>query len=104
MHIKHKMVGAPLSSELKKEYSIRTLPVRKGDTVKVLRGDSKGKTGKVTKVSLAKLRIYVESVDVTRADGTKSLYPVHASNLVITKLDLSDAKRVEKINKLKKNN
>lgn len=104
MHLKHKMAGAPLSSELRKEYNTRTIPVRKGDTVKVLRGDSKGNTGKVTKVSLARMRVFVEGVDVTRADGTKSLYPVHPSNLMITKLDLSDAKRVEKLNKLKKQN
>lgn len=102
MHIKHKFLGSHLAEDLKKEWNIRNVPVRKGDTVKVLRGDNKGKSGKVTKVSLAKTRVFVEGVEVARADGSKALYPIHPSNLMITKLDLSDAKRKEKLERLKK--
>jgi len=102
MHIKHKFMGSHLSTELKKEWNIRTVPVRKGDTVTVLRGDNKGKSGKVTKSSLTRTRIFVEGVEVARADGSKALYPVHPSNVVITKLDLSDAKRKEKLEAMKK--
>ena len=102
MHIKHRFVSSHLSSELNKEYGIRSIPVRTGDTVTVLRGDSKGKSGKVTKVSLARTRVFVEGVEVARGDGTKALYPVHPSNLMITKLDLSDAKRKAKIEGMKK--
>ena len=103
-HIRHKLVSANLSKDLRKEYGIRSLPVRKGDTVKVMTGTYKGKTGKVTKISLAQIFAHVEGVEQTRADGTKALYPVHPSNLQITKLDTSDKKRVEKINKMKEAN
>jgi large subunit ribosomal protein L24 len=103
MHVKHKLIGASLSKELKKEHGIRSIPVRKGDTVKIETGNFKGKSGKVTKVSLAKVAIYVENVDVNRADGTKALYPLHPSNVTITKLDLSDKKRVQKIERVNKN-
>lgn len=104
MHVRHKLVSAGLSKELRKDYGIRSLPVRKGDTVKVISGGYKGKSGKVTKVSLAKVVLYIEGVDQTRADGTKALYPVHPSNVQITKLDTSDKKRVSKIEKVKEAN
>lgn len=97
LHVRHKMMGCMLSSELKKKYSIGAVPVRVGDTVKVMRGNSKNKIGKVTKVTLANLRVFVEGVEVSRIDGSKALYPIHPSNLVITKLDLSDDKRKKKI-------
>ncbi len=104
MHIRHKFASAGLSKELRKEYSTRSLPLRKGDTVKIISGSNKNKSGKIVKVSLVKVKIYVEGVDVARADGTKALYPVHPSNAQIIKLDLSDKKRVAKINKLKEAN
>jgi large subunit ribosomal protein L24 len=40
------------------------LHIRKGDTVKVIAGDDKGKTGKVQEVILAKQRAIVEGVNI----------------------------------------
>jgi large subunit ribosomal protein L24 len=39
------------------------LHIRKGDTVKVLSGDDKGKTGKVLEVNLEKRRALVEGIN-----------------------------------------
>lgn len=94
------MIASPLSSELKTKYKIGAVPLKVGDTVKVMRGGSKNKVGKVTRISLAKLRAFVEGVEVARADGSKALYPTHPSNLMITKLDLKDEKRKEKIERV----
>jgi large subunit ribosomal protein L24 len=104
LHIKHKFVSANLSKELRKENGIRSLPVRKGDTVKIMTGGYKGKTGKITKVSLARTFVHVEGAEQKRADGTKSLYPIHPSNVRIIKLDTTDKKRVSKIEKMKEAN
>lgn len=101
MHIKHKLCSSSLSKELKKEHGIRSVPVRSGDTVKVMSGQFKGHSGKVTKVSLSRMKVYVDGASVKRSDGTESLYPIHSSNLMITKLDLSDKRRTEKIEKMK---
>jgi len=49
LHIKHRFMNAALDTELKKEYGIRSLPVRKGDTVKVMVGDSKENQEKLQK-------------------------------------------------------
>jgi len=39
---------SPLSSDLRSQYSVRTVQIRKGDSVSVVRGDYKGHEGKVT--------------------------------------------------------
>ena len=43
LHIKHKFLSSNLSKELRKEYKVRNIPVRKGDSVLILRGDFKKK-------------------------------------------------------------
>jgi large subunit ribosomal protein L24 len=101
LHVKHKLMAASLSKELRKEYGVRSVPVKTGDTVKISTGQFKGKTGKITKVCLPRTFIHVEGATVKRADGTDAFYPVHPSNVEITKLDLSDKKRAEKIEKSK---
>ena len=37
LHVKHKLVSANLSKELRKKYGRRSFPLRKGDTVLVKR-------------------------------------------------------------------
>ncbi|MCX8204074.1 MAG: 50S ribosomal protein L24 [Candidatus Nezhaarchaeota archaeon] len=93
LHIKHKMLAAHLSKELRQQYGFRSLPLRKGDTVMVMRGDFKGVMGKVVEVDTSKLRVHVEGVMDEKMDGTKYYVPIHPSNLLITKLDLSDKAR-----------
>ena len=54
-HIRHKLMAAPLSSEIAASRGVKTLPVRKGDTVRIERGDNKGFEGKVSRVDLKEL-------------------------------------------------
>jgi len=56
-HLRHKFMGAPLSQELISSKGAKALPVRKGDTVRVMRGDHKGFEGKVSRVDLKRYRI-----------------------------------------------
>jgi len=81
---------APLSPDLRIKYDVKKLPVRKGDTVVVVRGDYKDLEGKVVKVDLKKYRIHIEGVTREKTDKSTVYYPVHPSNVMITKLDLSD--------------
>lgn len=90
LHLRHKFFNAPLSPELREKYGVKRLPVRVGDVVKIMRGDWKGHEGKVVRVDLKKVRIYVEGVTVKKADGTPVLRPIHPSKVMIVKLDLSD--------------
>jgi len=102
LHIKHKLASSTLSKELRKDYSIRSVPVRVGDIVTVKSGQFKGISGKVTKVSLARVFAHVEGAVLKRADATEAHYPIHPSNLEITKLNLDDKLRVAKIKRAKK--
>ena len=98
-HIKSKSVAAHLSTELRDKYGIRTARVCRGDTVVVIRGneDIKGNEGKVMEVITKDGRLLIDGVTIKQADGTAVARPVHASNVVITKLDLTDEWRAELI-------
>ncbi len=93
LHIKNKFLAAHLSQDLKEEYKKRSITLRKGDSVKILRGQFKGKTGKIDKIDLKKTRTYITGIETTKKDGTKTFYPIHPSNLIITELNLDDKKR-----------
>jgi len=47
LHLRSRLISAPLSKELREEYKRRSVRVIKGDTVKVLRGESAGTEGVV---------------------------------------------------------
>jgi len=70
------------------------LHIRKGDTVKVIAGDDKGKSGKVLELILEKKRAVVEGVNIVTKHqkpsagkpegGIKKVEaPVHISNLML---------------------
>ena len=99
-HRRQKMMKAHLSDDLFGKYGIRSLTVRKGDVVKVMRGKFKGHEGKVVEVNLKNMRVAVEGVTVRKVDNTAVQYWIHPSNLLLVKLDLSDPKRKEKLYKL----
>lgn len=96
-HIRHKHMGTHLSEELLLKYNVRSIPLRKGDTVKVLRGALKGHVDKVAKVNLKKGLVTIENATIAKADGTQLPKWIHPSNLIITKLDLSDPWRRKKL-------
>jgi large subunit ribosomal protein L24 len=103
LHMKKRMVSAHLDSALISEYNIRSLPVRKGDTVRILRGmkDFKASEAKVASVDLKHCKIIIENITIPKADGTQKPKPIDPSDIVITKLDLSDPWRKDKLDALK---
>jgi large subunit ribosomal protein L24 len=105
LHKRRKLIASHLSSkylEDAKRYYPRSAIVRKGDTVKVLRGSFAGHVGKVEAVDTRSLRITVDGATVSKADGTQIAAKIHPSNVIITKLDLSDTLRKRKFDKLSK--
>jgi large subunit ribosomal protein L24 len=96
-HVKTKYLNAPLSAVLKEKYKKKTLRVIKGDTVKVTRGDFVDDEGLVDAVDTKKSKIVVHGVSLTKADGTEVPRLIDASNVQITKLNLTDTRRQEKL-------
>ncbi len=93
LHLRNKMMSVHISKELKTKYGKRNVPVRKGDKVKVLRGQYKGRTGEVERINLKKYKVYVQGVENIRKDGGKVQYPISPSNLMIIELKMDDKKR-----------
>jgi large subunit ribosomal protein L24 len=89
-HIRYKLFAAPLSPELRKSHGVKTIPVRSGDTVRIMRGDHKGFEGKIARVDREKYRIYVEGLTREKVDGTTTFVPIHPSKVMITRLNLDD--------------
>jgi large subunit ribosomal protein L24 len=89
-HLRHKLMAAPLSHELTASKSAKTLPVRKGDTVRIMRGDHKGFEGKISRVDLKSYRIYIEGLTREKVDGTAVFVSVHPSKVMIKTLSLDD--------------
>lgn len=97
LHVKQSFMQVHLSKELRAKYGMRSLSVRKGDTVKVMRGQYTKKEGKVERVDLKNGRVYVYGVEIIKKDGTKLPVGINPSNLLLVVAEMTDAKRREKV-------
>lgn len=97
LHIKQKFISTHLSKDLRKKYNKRNINLRKGDNVKVMRGQFKNKQGKVDEINLKKTVVYINGIEITKKDGTKTRHPLHPSNLMIIELNLDDKMRQKKL-------
>jgi len=96
-HKIRKILSAPLSTELKTSHGRNSYPVRKGDTVKILRGDFAGIEGKITRIETKRQRLFVEGVSRETVAGKSTNVSVHSSKVMITKLNLDDKWRANSI-------
>jgi large subunit ribosomal protein L24 len=97
IHLKRAMLSVHLSKELRKVYNTRNLPVRKGDTVVIMRGKHKGAEGKIDKVYTKQLKVSMDSVKATTKKGNKVPFKLRPSALLLKELNLSDARRTERL-------
>ncbi|MBN1861946.1 MAG: 50S ribosomal protein L24 [Candidatus Thermoplasmatota archaeon] len=97
LHKKRKWISSHLAENLLLKYDRRSLPLVKGDTVKIMRGSFRGHEDKVVKVNIRDQTVEIEGVTITTAKGTKIAKPLHASTLLITKLNVTDKWRRRKL-------
>jgi len=89
------MLGANLSKELRAKYNKRSIPVKKGDKVKIMVGKFKKKEGKVVDVDLRTMRVSIEGIQIQKKDGTKVNVYIQPSNIQIQELNLEDKERIK---------
>lgn len=89
-HIRHKFMSAHLAPDLVKSQGVKSLPVRKGDTVRVVRGDHEGFEGKISTVDRKNYRIFLEGLTREKVDGTVIFVSVHPSKVLVKNLNLDD--------------
>jgi len=95
-HILRKFMSAHLDKPLRKKYEMRSLEVRKGDEVKILRGKFRGKLGKISVVDVKYERVQVDGAQRAKEGGEKLETWFHPSNLKIISIDSSDRKRLKR--------
>merc|ERR1711924_375139 len=84
------IMSAALSKELRAQYGKRSIPVRTGDEVQIVRGTKKSqdRSAKVTAVYRRKFVIQIEKLEKERNSGQPVKLGIHPSNVVITKLKI----------------
>ena len=104
LHLRHRLLGAHLSKELRKKYNKRAIPVRKGDEVIVMRGKFKKKKGKVSQANLKKGTIFIEGLQRQKKEGAKANIPFFPSKVQILSLNLDDKERIKSLERRKTEN
>ncbi|WP_407431773.1 50S ribosomal protein L24 [Methanobrevibacter sp.] len=94
-HARGKYLSATLSKDLKEKIGKKSLPLRSGDKVRVLRGDFKGHEGEVLDVDYGSYKVTIEEVTLSKPDGTAVFLPVDPSNLMIIDADTKDDRRIK---------
>lgn len=88
IHQKKKNMHVHLSKDLRKEMKQkrRAIGVRKGDKVKIMRGQHAGKEAKVARVSVCDRTIFLEGFTRKTARGKEVPVPFQPSNLLLIAL------------------
>lgn len=75
----------------------RSIPVRKDDEVRIVRGKYKGREGKVTQVYRKKWVIHVDRVQRDKSNGASVPIGIHPSNVVVINIKLDKDRFVQTI-------
>jgi large subunit ribosomal protein L24 len=86
-----------LSTELRTTYGRKSIPVRAGDTVRIVRGDFSGVEGKVSDIDTTRQRLFVEGVTREKVAGTSEKVSIHCTKVMITRLNLDDKWRADSL-------
>lgn len=118
IHVKRKRIRARLRTDDPELAGVRTITVRVGDEVEVLRGDfgspnsakpdtrgkrlgqARGKAGiraRIVNVNTNSGTVFVDGISITTADGKEEPLPIHASNIVVVSIDDTDPLRISRI-------
>ncbi len=101
LHVRHKMLSAHLSKDLRHQYKIRSFPVRKGDELQVMRGKFRKFKGTVERIDMRALKVYIDGVKTKKTDGREVSVALEPSNLKIVRFNLEDKKRQKALERKK---
>jgi|SRR5580658_542945 ribosomal protein uL24 len=90
---RRRRMTVPLSRDLRGRFHQRSVPIRKGDTVRVLSGSFVGREERVAKVDRRSYSVILDNVTVKTGEEKLKPLPIRTAHLVITRLNLSDAWR-----------
>jgi ribosomal protein uL24 len=83
-------MSAPLSRELRARFHARSLPVRKGDTVRVMAGSFVGQEERIARVNRRSYTVTLENVTVKTGEEKMTALPIRPNRLMLVRLNLAD--------------
>ncbi|EQD33117.1 50S ribosomal protein L24P, partial [mine drainage metagenome] len=86
-------MSVPLSRELRARFHCRSVPVRKGDTVRILSGSYVGSEERVARVDRRSYSVILNNITMKTGEQKQKPLPIRTGQLLLTKLNLSDAWR-----------
>lgn len=96
-HKRNKLFTAKLHDDLQEDHDIKRLPIRKEDTVLVVRGEFRDMEGKVSRIDRQKAQLFIDGASIEKSSGTTFDIPIHPSNVVLTKIEVKKDKWRKKI-------
>ncbi|MHA1965010.1 MAG: 50S ribosomal protein L24 [Candidatus Thorarchaeota archaeon] len=93
MHERKNLLKCRLDEFLQEEHGLRSLVIKKGDLVRIMRGQFRDTESKVTSVSYKKGVVYLDNTTITKADGKETAVPIHPSNLMLVKLEMDEERQ-----------
>src|SRR2546428_14124975 len=93
LHTKRIMASSHLAPEIRDKSKVhlpRALPVRKGDTVRIMRGGFRGKEGKVVSVDRVHSTAVIEGITIEKVDEKKVARPLDAANRLVVRMGDTD--------------
>ncbi len=99
LHIRKHFMHAHISKDAASKSSVKrkSAQISRGDTVKIMSGSRKGKTGKVSKVDTTKGLIFIDGIARKNAKGRELQIPIRPSAVYITELNMTDKRRAAKL-------
>jgi len=101
-HMRKKNICVHVAKDIRKSLKLaRSVVIRKGDSVKVQRGDHKGKSGAILEVNPKKGVVYIEGITRTNSRTKKEVpIAIQPSNIIL--VSRGDIKAISKKAKEKK--
>jgi large subunit ribosomal protein L24 len=87
---RRRRMSIALSRELRQRYGRRQVPVRKGDTVRILSGSFRGREERVAKVIRRDYTVTLDNVTGKAGDAKLKPLPIRLAHLLLVRLNLSD--------------
>ncbi|MCI4322672.1 MAG: 50S ribosomal protein L24 [Thermoplasmata archaeon] len=94
---KRRQLRAPLSTELRTRYARRNVTIRKGDTARIISGSFEGREERVAKVNVRDGTVTLDNVTLKKADAKLKPLPLKPAHLVLTRLNLADPWRRQRL-------
>ena len=94
-HARGKHLSASVSKDLRDKIGKKSLPLKTGDKVRILRGDFTDQEGEIVGVDYGNYKVTIENITLSKPDGTATLLPIDPSNLLIIDANLKDDRRIK---------